>query len=161
LYFVADAAQQRNRSTMQHEERDEHDGEARLQGTLGGSGCTGLVGDAIDAGLRGRLPGREDTEREAVERYSGCRGTTNGFWADAEWIWCRDRKYRPVESINESLADGSANLLGYSSYEGRHIILPLIAKTKNRVGRLRGYGNALVSEQAKAFIQAYMEVRDE
>jgi DNA (cytosine-5)-methyltransferase 1 len=28
----------------------------------------------------------------------------------------------------------------------------------NRVGKLRGYGNALVAPQAEAFIRAYMEL---
>jgi hypothetical protein len=29
---------------------------------------------------------------------------------------------------------------------------------RNRVGRLRGYGNALVGPQAEEFIRAYMEI---
>jgi hypothetical protein len=39
------------------------------------------------------------------------------------------------------------------------IYAPLIAKGKQRVGRLRGYGNAIVAPAAKEFIVAYMETR--
>ena len=34
---------------------------------------------------------------------------------------------------------------------------PLACKSPARVGRLRGYGNAINAEQAKAFIETYME----
>jgi DNA (cytosine-5)-methyltransferase 1 len=63
-------------------------------------------------------------------------GYTNGFWGNAEWIYCTDQKYRPVEPGTFPLAHGATN----------------------RVGRLRGYGNALNAEQAKGFIEAYREV---
>lgn len=60
---------------------------------------------------------------------------TNGFWADADWLLCRDGKWRPVEPGTFPLADGITN----------------------RVGRLRAYGNAINAEAAKVFIEAYME----
>jgi len=60
----------------------------------------------------------------------------NGFWSSAEWLYCRDEKYRPVEPGTFPLAHGIAN----------------------RVGKLRGYGNALVAPQAEGFIRAYMEL---
>ena len=63
-------------------------------------------------------------------------GQLNGFWADAEWIPCRDGKARPVEPGTFPLAHGAAA----------------------RVGRLRGYGNALVAQQAIGFIKAYMDL---
>ena len=61
---------------------------------------------------------------------------TNGHWRDADWLGCRDGKWRPVEPGLEPLADGSPE----------------------RVGRLRGYGNAIVAQQAQAFIESYMDV---
>jgi DNA (cytosine-5)-methyltransferase 1 len=67
---------------------------------------------------------------------AGDPGFTNGFWADAEWIWCRDQKFRAVEPGTFPLAHGAPN----------------------RVGRLRGYGNALCAPVAQAFIEAYLEV---
>ncbi|WP_444901226.1 DNA cytosine methyltransferase [Microbulbifer sp. SSSA007] len=63
-------------------------------------------------------------------------GPTNGFWRNADWLGCRDGKFRPVEPGTFPLADGAPA----------------------RVGRLRGYGNAVNAELAAAFISAYREV---
>jgi len=60
---------------------------------------------------------------------------TNSFWRNADWLYCRDEKWRPVEPGTFPLADGAAA----------------------RLGRLRAYGNALNAEAAKAFINAYLE----
>ena len=59
----------------------------------------------------------------------------NGFWRDADWLLCRDGKWRPVEPGAFPLAHGAAS----------------------RVGRLRAYGNAINAEAAIAFIEAAME----
>lgn len=60
---------------------------------------------------------------------------TNGHWRDADWLFCRDGKWRPVEPGTFPLAHGAAA----------------------RVGRLRGYGNAIVAPAAQAFIEAYLD----
>nr|UVM80868.1 MAG: C-5 cytosine-specific DNA methylase [Bacteriophage sp.] len=63
--------------------------------------------------------------------------TTNphhGFWSDTDWLGCRDGKFRPVEPGAFPLANG----------------IPA------RVGRLRGYGNAIVPQVAAEFIKAFM-----
>jgi DNA (cytosine-5)-methyltransferase 1 len=73
------------------------------------------------------------------ELSAGSGGFTNGFWRDAEWLWCRDGKWRPVESGTFPLAHG----------------------TPARVGRLRGYGNALCAPVAQGFIEAYLEMNAE
>lgn len=65
-------------------------------------------------------------------------GPTNGHWRDADWLFCRDGKWRPVESQSQPLAHG----------------------VTNRVGRLRGYGNAIVAQVAQGFIEAVMETID-
>ncbi|HFS8927082.1 TPA: DNA cytosine methyltransferase [Pseudomonas aeruginosa] len=62
-------------------------------------------------------------------------GPVNGLWADADWIFCRDGKWRPVEPGTFPLAHGAPS----------------------RVGRLRAYGNAINAEAATQFIAAYME----
>jgi len=72
--------------------------------------------------------------REITVRGSGIPGPTNGFWRDCEWLPCRDNKARAVESGTFPLVDG----------------------TPNRVGRLRGFGNAIVAPQAEEFVRAYM-----
>ncbi len=63
----------------------------------------------------------------------------NGFWSDADWLGCRDGKFRPVESGTFPLANG----------------IPA------RVGRLRGYGNAIVPQVAAEFIKAFMAAKAE
>ena len=57
-----------------------------------------------------------------------------GFWSDADWLGCRDGKFRPVEPGTFPLANG----------------IPA------RVGRLRGYGNAIVPQVAAEFVKAFM-----
>lgn len=59
-------------------------------------------------------------------------GPTNGHWRDADWLGCRDDKWRPVEPGTFPLAHGAPA----------------------RVGRLRAYGNAINAIQAEAFIRA-------
>ena len=59
-------------------------------------------------------------------------GPVNSHWRDSDWLFCRDGKWRPVESGT----------------------FPLVNGAPARVGRLRGYGNAIVAAQAKEFIKA-------
>lgn len=61
---------------------------------------------------------------------------TNGFWRDADWLFCHDGKWRPVKPGLKPLVNGLAG----------------------RVGQLRAYGNAIVAPVAEAFIKAYMGV---
>jgi DNA (cytosine-5)-methyltransferase 1 len=64
---------------------------------------------------------------------------SNGFWVAADWIHCRDAKWRPVEPGTQPLAHG----------------------VSNRVGRLRAYGNAIVPQVAATFVKAYLSVKGE
>ncbi|MGX6574227.1 DNA cytosine methyltransferase [Klebsiella quasipneumoniae] len=74
----------------------------------------------------------------------------NGFWRDADWLLCRDWKWRPVEPGTFPLVDGAAARMGR--------VEPGVARvaSSNRVGRLKGYGNAINAQAAAAFIRAYM-----
>ncbi|EAW8185073.1 DNA cytosine methyltransferase [Salmonella enterica] len=76
----------------------------------------------------------------------------NGFWRDADWLLCRDGKWRPVEPGTFPLVDGAAARLGR--------VEPGVARvaSSNRVGRLKGYGNAINAQAAAEFIRAYMGV---
>ncbi len=89
---------------------------------------------------------------------SGLPSISN-VWSDCGWIWCRDGKFRPVESAPVGVADGIPDGMGLVCYGDRFIVPPLLQKGKNRVGRLRGYGNAIVPQVAAEFIQSYMECR--
>ncbi|MBW9453370.1 DNA cytosine methyltransferase [Citrobacter portucalensis] len=76
----------------------------------------------------------------------------NGFWRDADWLFCRDGKWRPVEPGTFPLVDGASARLGR--------VEPGVARvaSSNRVGRLKGYGNAINAQAAAEFIRAYMGV---
>lgn len=123
---------------------------------MSGEGCgvSGLAdangGDAGTEGLQrvgkhGQQPsdsvhGRcgDQGGRDYIDRGLGT-GPTNGFWRDADWLFCTDGKWRPVEPATFPLADGVAS----------------------RVGLLRGYGNAINAEVATGFIRAYIDVMNE
>jgi DNA (cytosine-5)-methyltransferase 1 len=68
----------------------------------------------------------------AVDGAASGPGATNGFWRDADWLLCRDDKWRPVEPGTFPLAHGYPE----------------------RMGILRGAGNAISPQVAAAFIAA-------
>lgn len=84
--------------------------------------------------------GREGPYFRQTGLLDGTRAKNNtanphhSFWSDADWLGCRDGKFRPVEPGTFPLANG----------------IPA------RVGRLRGYGNAIVPQVAAEFIKAFM-----
>ena len=73
-----------------------------------------------------------DTRGSGEIDSTSTTGPVNGFWRDADWLFCRDGKWRPVEPGTFPLVNGAAA----------------------RVGRLRGYGNAINAIQAQIFIEA-------
>ncbi len=90
------------------------------------------------------------------DRDSGPTVATNGFWGDADWLFCRDNKWRSVESGTFPLVDGTPARVGRS---GDFVTPEYSAQTTEaRIARLRGYGNAIVAPVAVAFIQSYLEV---
>jgi DNA (cytosine-5)-methyltransferase 1 len=101
------------------------------------SGCgSGGVDNFISNGRR--AVGHDDTEHDGQQLDAagdaGRTGPTNGHWRNADWLHCRDGKWRPVEPGTFPLAYGAAA----------------------RVGRLRAYGNAIVPQVAAEVIAAYM-----
>ncbi|MGU3661057.1 DNA cytosine methyltransferase [Methylobacterium fujisawaense] len=100
-----------------------------------GCGPTVLLGktgeqrlsDAEFAKLRGAGRGGEGPAAQQPGRT---------FWSGADWLFCRDRRWRPVEP-------GS---------------FPLVASAPARMGRLRAYGNAICAEAAATFIAACLDV---
>lgn len=121
----------------------EHD-----RGLASATGAAGRVGDGQRArleglaghGARGGEPGRQRAIEDRPAAEAGAAGIghnrpgpLHGFWADADWLLCRDERWRPVEPGTFPLADG----------------IP------ERVGLLRGYGNAINPHLAAAFIEAF------
>ena len=149
----------------------------RLEG-LGGNDCAagreGTTGPVAAPGVHDGLANTDDEQHSIA--VSGCghehastgreqdpaasaglRGDyrpleVNGFWRDADWLFCRDGKWRPVEPGTFPLVDGAAARMGR--------VEPGVARvaSSNRVGRLKGYGNAINAQAAAAFIRAFMGV---
>ena len=79
--------------------------------------------------------GRQGLFKQEAEGLAGS-GSVGSWWRNADWIYCADQKYRPVEPGTSPLAHG----------------IP------GRVGLLRGYGNAIVPQVAAAFIESYLSI---
>ena len=104
-------------------------------------GAGGVLGaEAQEHGARVAVDGYLSVGLEHASEGMGgsASGPTNGQWRDADWIFCRDGKWRPVEPGTFPLVDGATS----------------------RVGRLRAYGNAIVPQVAAEVIGAWMEVND-
>lgn len=172
LWFVADAPGARSRTAS--EEAGARDASRwRAKPGRESIGMARRVGDAHCAGLEERIiiPGIPGATMGAREREAArgagaisaqrladayvanaeywelqrswrlvqpARDPLAGFWAGADWLLCDDGKARPVEPGTFPLAHG----------------LPA------RVGRLRGYGNAIVPQVAAEVIGAYMDIVD-
>ena len=101
------------------------------------TGCALRLADSELQQRQGSTTSRDKAHRrqQAATETSGFHGDsrpspTNGQWGAADWLLCRDGKWRPVEPGTFPLADGISA----------------------RVGRLRGYGNAIVPQQAAEFV---------
>jgi DNA (cytosine-5)-methyltransferase 1 len=101
----------------------------------------GGLADACNDGPQGGLSRGPNAPRETVHGSVRCDSAvgrprpTNGQWRDADWLYCRDGRWRPVEPGTFPLAHGAPA----------------------RVGRLRAYGNAIVPQAAAEVIGAYLE----
>jgi DNA (cytosine-5)-methyltransferase 1 len=125
-------------------EREQSSGKQRQQPQDGGAG--GLA-DAADGGSLGSVYASQRGQKVGAQQSTGGCGSsnqysrpgpTNGFWESADWLGCRDGKWRPVEPGTFPLAHGAPG----------------------RVGRLRGYGNAICAPLAQAFIEEFMSLSD-
>lgn len=79
------------------------------------------------------------------------RGFLGDPWADAEWLYCRDGKWRPAQPAHELLAHGFPADVGVLCPKGAF---------PRRANLLRGFGNAIVPAVAAAFVRAYMQERE-
>ena len=120
------SGKQRQQSEDSGSGRLDHGDDTRLEGHgRGYQTSKGWVGSDGSAAETGEPSSLEDRRRA---------DPTNGQWRDADWLFCRDGKWRPVEPGTFPLAHGATA----------------------RVGRLRAYGNAIVPQVAAEVIRAYM-----
>ena len=148
LWFVgerladADSEDQRGRGIQKPGQGDGAGDGAACERSAGLRANGGLA-DACNDGSQGRVRRGAHEERQALDGSVGCDGAdrrprpTNGHWRDADWLHCRDGKWRPVEPSTFPLAHGAPA----------------------RVGRLRAYGNAIVPQVAAEVISAFMGCR--
>jgi DNA (cytosine-5)-methyltransferase 1 len=115
------------------------------------AGIACRVADHNSAGLaqRGGIGGvqrapLEQSEGEATERRRDI-GWLGGFWAGADWIWCRPEPRFP-EGCWRPIEPGS---------------FPLATGIPARILRVRGYGNSIKPWLAKEVIAAYMAAVNE
>ena len=116
--------------------------ESPERGPEPGTGCFSGGEQPQRAGLEGhfgdvrewRGPGWLDP---LAARSVAEAGATRGYWANCDWWYGRDEKYRPIGLGLFPLAHGGAA----------------------RVGRLRMYGDAICVPLAQAFIEAYLETK--
>jgi len=110
---------------------EQHDTEGR-EVSAGWGAESGKHGGLADAerGERG-----SDSDHGSAGYGEDCGPSPlDGFWRDADWLFCRDKKWRPVEPGTFPLAHG----------------IPA------RVVRLRGYGNAIVPQAAAEFVRSFL-----
>jgi len=156
--------------------RGEPERERASQRTAGAGGVAFGMADAIDNG-RGehgygldRAPGESEgaaRERQrlrfdiADDSATLWPGPTNGLWRAADWLGCTDGKWRPVESSPLALADDGTvrDILASGGRASDALTFPLCKaeEYRNRIGLLRGAGNAINLAQAQGFIEAVME----
>lgn len=84
----------------------------------------------------------------------GAGSAISGIWDNPQWIYCRDNKYRPVESSIQPLAHGLPKGMVYSSDIGAPTNED--ATQEARKMRLHGYGNAIVPQVAAVFVKALL-----
>ena len=124
-------------------ERQQRSGQQRQQPQDSGIGGLADADNAerrADAARGNDSNGAHPRGQEGASDLEGRGGNDwpradHGGWDAPDWLFCRDGKWRPVEPGTFPLAHG----------------IPA------RVGRLRGYGNAIVPQAASAFVTAFME----
>jgi DNA (cytosine-5)-methyltransferase 1 len=136
-------------------EREQSSGEQRQQPQDGSAGeladaCSASCHEEADGGARRQWGKSHSNHLIAGHGENNRPSPTNGHWRAADWLYCTDGKWRPVESGTFPLVDGASFRVGSGgAFEGR-----------SRQEMLRGYGNAIVAPLAQAFIEEFMSLSD-
>ena len=114
-----------------------------------------FVADTISLGLErliGDRPEARATDRGGITDDKR-PGPVNGFWGDADWLRCTDGLWRSARPGSFPLVDGASSRVVRSGDPGEAVDA---VEAEARAMRLRGYGNAICVEAAKAFVEAYL-----
>jgi DNA (cytosine-5)-methyltransferase 1 len=149
LFFVADSLSQglqghgrsgQEQVSQERQGEERHGAEGGLwHSSVGDSQYTGSHGAKV-----GRSPAQASNDRQEGEDFpqqserTG-RSEKSGdicFWENSTTIYCRDGRHRPIPT--------------------EPALFPLAHGVSNRVGILRGAGNAIVPQAAAEIIKAYM-----
>lgn len=117
LYWVADMHgdgrhQGRGGKPAAWNDGAERDGRSDRLGDTRGAGLEERIG--LTGMARGATAAHEGEalERAGIHPGAGRAGPVNGLWRDADWLFCRDGKWRPVSPKPQPLVDGTSESLG-------------------------------------------------
>ena len=135
-------------------------------------------GDTVDT-TGSRVVGVRHTDNPGLQGLGGSLREESGYctdrgqalpasdaWSDYTIQYYRDGKYRRVGRGVQPLAHGLPRSVGYLQPWMERMgdmagiskePFQLLAAKRNRVGRLKGYGNAIVPAVAAVFIRAFLE----
>ena len=97
----------------------------------GDDGRPGSVGNPLHDGQ----PPRQGETGAKAEGGRRLERQGHGFWDDVEWLHFRDGKWRPIEPR----------------------LMPMANGVSKRMGRIRGFGNAIVPQVGAEFIRAFLD----
>ena len=123
-------------------------GDAEHHGRIASEKCGGTLPASKERGQeRADIPGES---KRASRPVSATNLSVCEKQQGIDLLYCRDNKYRPIESGLKPLVDGVPRGMVHSS-DPRNT-------QEARVMRLKGYGNAIVPTLAAEFISAFMDV---
>ena len=137
LYWVAHTEQHNSRCEAEHAYHSGAQADRSSDWSSGRGVLAGRMADRDSDGCQSRGEGGSAMgygKAAGADRGLGGAHPTNGFWRAADWLGCRDGKWRPVEPGSFPLVDGASA----------------------SVVRLRAYGNAINAKAAQAFIECLM-----
>lgn len=132
--------QYREQIQLQSREKDAQSDEIAGRSNVSWMGDTELYGSfAIEKFGRKEKEGRLLESERSSFIFDECASDSglDGAWSNAEWLYCRDGKFRPTP-LEPSL-------------------FPLVDGVPNRVGILRGAGNAIVPQVGAEVVRAVKE----